>query len=139
MKNLLFTLAATILTFIPAMGQQMESDSNAIVWTYCELLGTQKILTNKVNVEVDYGQEVKAWSFQDDRIVDPATGKAKTFNSMVDAMNFMGLLGWEFVQAYVVSIGNQNVYHWLLKLQVQKNEVGKYIPLTRNEAKKGKG
>lgn len=33
---------------------------------------------------------------------------------MVDAMNFMGKLGWKFVQAYAVTIGNNNVYHWLL-------------------------
>ncbi len=33
---------------------------------------------------------------------------------MVDAMNYMGKRGWEFEQAYVVTIGNQNVYHWLL-------------------------
>ena len=39
----------------------------------------------------------------------------KKFNSMVDAMNWMGSMGWEFVQAYVVTVGNQNVYHWLLK------------------------
>lgn len=41
--------------------------------------------------------------------------KNKSFNSMVDGMNYMGKDGWEFVQAYVVTLGNQNVYHWLLK------------------------
>lgn len=115
-----------------AFSQNIEVDSNAIVWTYCELVGTHKFMSTKVTVEVDYGQEVKPWSFQDDRIVDPTTGKPKSFNSMVDAMNFMGESGWEFVQAYVVTAGNQNVYHWLLKLQVKKNEVGKYVPLTKN-------
>lgn len=39
------------------------------------------------------------------------TGKNIVFNSMVDAMNFMGKLGWEFEQAYVVTMGGQNVYH----------------------------
>lgn len=41
--------------------------------------------------------------------------KSKTFNSMVDGMNYMGQNGWEFVQAYVVTTGSQNVYRWLLK------------------------
>lgn len=46
---------------------------------------------------------------------DPATGKIRVFNSMVDGLNFMGKQGWEFVQAYVVTTGNANVYRWLLK------------------------
>ena len=41
---------------------------------------------------------------------------------MVDAMNYMGTLGWEFEQAYVVTIGGggsaSNVYHWLLSKYV---------------------
>jgi len=46
---------------------------------------------------------------------DEQTGKVKSFNSMVDALNYMGNNGWEFVQAYIVTSGQQNVYHWLLK------------------------
>jgi len=30
----------------------------------------------------------------------------------------MGKKGWNFEQAYVVTIGNQNVYHWLMSKQV---------------------
>ena len=41
------------------------------------------------------------------------------FNSMVDAMNYMGRIGWEFTQAYVITIGKQNVYHWLLKKKLE--------------------
>ena len=47
-----------------------------------------------------------------------ADGKVQEFNSMVDAMNYMGTLGWEFEQAYIVTMGSgagaSNVYHWLL-------------------------
>lgn len=82
---------------------------------YCELLGTQKFLSTKVTVSVDFGQERKF--FGDNRMVD-ADGKVQEFNSMVDAMNYMGTLGWEFEQAYVVTMGSgagaSNVYHWLL-------------------------
>ena len=82
---------------------------------YCELLGTQKFLSTKVTVSVDFGQARKF--FGDNRMVD-ADGKVQEFNSMVDAMNYMGTLGWEFEQAYVVTVGSgagaSNVYHWLL-------------------------
>jgi hypothetical protein len=41
--------------------------------------------------------------------------KTKIFNSMIDGMNYMGEHGWEFVQAYAVTSGNQNVYRYVLK------------------------
>ncbi len=54
-------------------------------------------------------------------------GKPISFNSMVDAMNYMGSLGWKFEQAYVVSMpstmgGGQNVYHWLLSKSISEDE-----------------
>jgi len=118
---------------------QTSDAQDSTTWIYSELVGTQKFLSNKVNVEVDFGQESSFWLPADDQIVDPTTGKPKTFNSMVDAMNFMGESGWEFVQAYVVTISNQNVYHWLLKRQATKGEKGKYVPTTRKDLKKQNG
>ncbi len=38
-----------------------------------------------------------------------------TFNSMVDALNFMHDNGWEYVNNYAVSVGNSSVYKYLLK------------------------
>ncbi len=89
---------------------------------YCELLGTQVPLSKKVTVSVDFGQKSKL--FSNDTLVDE-NGKAIVFNSMVDAMNYMGTMGWEFEQAYVVTIGSgssvTNVYHWLLSKYVDGN------------------
>ncbi len=61
---------------------------------------------------VDFGQ---AASYFEDKSLRDENGNRIVFNSMVDAMNYMGRDGWEFVQAYVVTVGQQNVYHWLLK------------------------
>lgn len=85
---------------------------------YCELLGRGKLLSSKVNVDIDFGQSVSFWV--PDRRYKDENGKPVNFNSMVDAMNFMGTLGWEFVQAYVVTESNQNVYHWLLKMEIKE-------------------
>lgn len=41
--------------------------------------------------------------------------KTKTYSSMMEAMNYMSKNGWEFIQAYVVTKDNQNVYRWILK------------------------
>lgn len=94
-------------------------------WVYCQIVGTQKLLSNKVMVEIDYGQRRKF--FSDQRIRDEA-GAVQDFNSMVDAMNYLGSKGWEFVQAYVVTLGNSNVYHWLLRANMN-NPI--FIPETK--------
>lgn len=80
-------------------------------YIYCELLGEGKFLSTKLNVRVDFGLDV---SYKEKHLRDE-NGDKITFTSMVDAMNYMGSMGWEFVQAYVVTSGNQNVYHWLLR------------------------
>jgi hypothetical protein len=72
-----------------------------------------------VTVVIDYGEETKF--FSDNRLRDEETGKVHAFNSMVDALNYMGSNGWEFVQAYVVTNGQQNVYRWLLKMKKNDN------------------
>ena len=46
-------------------------------------------------------------------------GKVKTFNSMVDALNFMSEKGWEFVQAYVTVEEKDSTTHWLLKKKAE--------------------
>ena len=90
---------------------------------YCELVGTQQLFSKKVTIAVDFGQEQKFMS--NNQLVDE-TGNKIIFNSMVDAMNFMGELGWEFEQAYVVTHGmgktSQNVYHWLLSRYINEEE-----------------
>ena len=55
------------------------------------------------------------------------------FNSMVDAMNYMGKRNWEFEQAYVVTTSNQNVYHWLLSKEVTSDEQIKEGFMTKEE------
>ena len=106
MKRIVIIVSSLFLLALSASAQSK---------VYCELLGTQKFLSTKVTVSVDFGQERKF--FGDNRMVD-ADGKVQEFNSMVDAMNYMGTLGWEFEQAYVVTVGSgagaSNVYHWLL-------------------------
>lgn len=87
-------------------------------YVYCEIMGREKLLSSKVSVDIDFGQSVSFW--MPDRRYKDEDGKPVTFNSMVDAMNFMGSLGWEFVQAYVVTVSNQNVYHWLLKMEIKE-------------------
>lgn len=106
-KTILLAVIALVSTFAYAQDAK---------YIYAELVGTGKLFSNKVTVEIDYGQATSVWK-NDSRLLGE-DGKPIKFNSMVDAMNFMGNQGWEFAQAYVVSTSNQSVYHWLLKRDV---------------------
>lgn len=112
--------------------------SNAQGRTYCELVGTQNLL-GKTIVSIDFGQ---VSLFSDNRMVDE-NGNVLKFNSMVDAMNYMGALGWEFEQAYVVThdYGKSatNVYHWLLSKPYSDDGIGlKTMNMIKQEIKKAK-
>jgi len=48
--------------------------------------------------------------------VQDANGKKKKFNTMIDALNFMHSMGYEYVDAYAITLGNQNVYHSILRI-----------------------
>ncbi len=110
MKKIILILALVFSGFISANAQSK---------IYCELLGTQQFLSKKVTISIDFGQQTKL--FSDNRMVDE-NGNVIVFNSMIDAMNYMGNLGWEFEQAYVVTVGSGStsslVYHWLLSKYV---------------------
>jgi hypothetical protein len=70
-------------------------------------------MTSKVTVSIDFGQRMKF--FADNRLKGD-DGKAVVFNTMVDALNFMGSRGWEFVQAYsAVLNGNNQTTNFLMK------------------------
>lgn len=115
MRKLLFIIAL----LFAALGINAEN------FVYCELVGTGKLFSNKVNVQVDYGQETSFWKGID--YIKDENGNKRQFNSMVDAMNFFGKQGWEFVQAYVITTQSQNVYHWLMKKAVTDEELNKAV------------
>ena len=82
---------------------------------YCLVLATSKLFSTKVTVALDYGQETKLFGMNASSQVKDEAGKIQSFNSVVDALNYMNSQGWEFVNAYVVTIANQNVYHYLMR------------------------
>jgi hypothetical protein len=81
---------------------------------FVQIVGTSKLFSNKLTIEIDFGQENKFWSQKDTQVKD-ADGKKMVFNSMIDALNFMSKIGYNFINAHAITIGNQNVYHYLLQ------------------------
>ncbi len=115
-----------ILFFLlmPVFGRAQTAETK--VEQYCELVAQSRLLTRKVNIDVDYGDERKL--FMDYRLKDES-GKLKKFNTVVDALNYMGQQGWRLVNAFLVTEGAgasiSNVYHYVFKKEFSKEEVDK--------------
>jgi hypothetical protein len=115
----LFLLTAFLLTGLIAFAQEQ--------YVYCRIIGSPRFMTHKINVVIDFGQERQV--FGDNRLQDAATGNPRIFNSMIDALNFMGRQGWEFVQAYTRLEGEREETHYIMKkpfIALDKEEQREY-------------
>lgn len=116
MKKLLFI--SMLLFSISSFAQDPWNPTRV----YCEIVGTGNLTGTKVKIEIDFGQAKHFWTGSTDKFLVDKSGKEITFNSMVDALNYMSQFGWRFEQAYVVtensSMSKQNVYHYLLSKEL---------------------
>jgi hypothetical protein len=87
---------------------------------YCQVIVTPRLLSNKVTIDIDFGEEKSYW--RDNRL-KTYEGKLKKFNTVIDAMNFMGKDDWKFINAYPVINGNTTIYHFAFKKEFLKTEV----------------
>ena len=115
MKKLLLITVLAILV-VAATAQETRK-------TFCQIVGTGKVLSSKIRVQIDFGQKRSYWNQYKNFMVDE-TGKRIEFYSMVDAMNYLAKFRWKFEQAYVVTneSTNQNVYHWLLSKDIVSDD-----------------
>ena len=86
---------------------------------YCEVLGMSGVFSSKVTVTIDFGDAKSVWK---DNRVKNEDGSVKKFNSMIDALNYMGAEGWKLVNAFPITSGNQNVYHYVFKKEFEKKD-----------------
>ena len=108
----------TMLALICSIGAVAQNEVNGKKVTYIQLMGYQKMLSHKVRVVVDLGQDNWRYQFK----LRDEKGKPIPFNSMVEVLNYMTKRGWEYVNSYPVTVTNQNVYHFLLKKYVANEE-----------------
>lgn len=89
---------------------------------YCELVAQGKLFSPKVSIDVNFGEERKF--FKDTRLRDEMTGKLKVFNSVTDALNYMGFQGWTLVNAFPISTpSGPQVYHFYFKKLFLKEDL----------------
>ena len=111
---------------ICAYAQKTDSISSPKTKTvFAQIMGINKNLLgigNKLSIEIDFGEENSFWGNDGRNEVVDENGKEIKFNTMVDAMNFMGERGWVYTDSYVVTVGKQNVIHWLLRKEIGVDE-----------------
>lgn len=107
----------SMLAHAQEMNATVSAQQGATKTVFAQIVGINKNVLgigNKISVEIDFGLEKNFWGRDGRDMVVDENGKEIKFNSMVDAMNFMGERGWTYEDSYVVTIANQHVIHWLL-------------------------
>ena len=97
------------------------AQDTAKVEQYCRLVAISRLFSNKVNIDVDFGDERKF--FTDTRMRDDETGRVKKFNTVVDALNYLGSQGWTMINAFPVTEGSSTVYHFYFRKPFRKQDV----------------
>lgn len=113
----------TIFLLMLLVTASAYAQDSTLVEQYCELVSQPRALSNKVTIDVNFGEERKFFS-GDKRLRDEVTGKVKKFNSLVDALNYMGAQGWKLVNAFPITVGTTaQVYHFYFRKLFSKEEV----------------
>jgi len=88
---------------------------------YCEVVATPRLLSNRVTIDIDYGETRSIW--KDNRIRDEK-GKLIKFNTLVDALNYMGTNGWKLVNAFpaYTATNAPPVYHYVFRKEFLKKD-----------------
>jgi hypothetical protein len=87
---------------------------------YCEVVATSRMMSNKVTIDINYCEQRSIW--RDHRVKDDE-GKLVKFNSVVDALNYLGKEGWKMVNAFPIQVGSgPAVYHYVFKKVFPKSD-----------------
>ena len=105
--------------FLIAFISYAQADTTKVE-QYCQVIATPRLLSNKVTIDVDFGEEKSFWG---DTRLRTESGKLKKFETIIDAMNYMGKAGWIFINAFPVRIGDTEVYHFAFKKQFSRNNL----------------
>ena len=115
MKKLLLIAIIGLLSLAPSIAQTINGTPiKDIDVEFIQIVGTSKLMSKKVTIEIDFGQFNSIWKQKDTQMLDK-DGKKLVFNSMIDALNFWNENGYEFIDANAMAVGNVNVYHYLLR------------------------
>jgi hypothetical protein len=111
-------LIITVFLFSVCIANAQKDTS--VVEQYCQLIATPRLLSNKVTIDIDYGEEKSFWR---DTRLKTDEGNVKKFNTIIDALNYMGRAGWIFMNAYPVHMAQTEIFHFAFKKQFPRSEL----------------
>ncbi len=119
MKPILPLVLLIFALSLPSQGQFVDGISiRNLESEHVLMVGTPVLLSPKITIDIDFGQQDRALVIRDTEVRDE-NDRPILFNSIVDALNFMSTIGYEFVQAYTMtSTSNDSItstVHYLLK------------------------
>jgi hypothetical protein len=114
MKKIIGFAACCFISFASFAQTVNDKPIAEIDVEYIQIVGTNRLLSNKMNIELDFGQVNKLFIARDAQVKD-ASGKVVIFNSMMDALNFMSEAGYEFVNAHTTNLNNLITYYYILR------------------------
>ena len=110
--------AQDVVEVAPAQITEVEGFNPASKRVYAELSASSRPFSTKVNVAIDFGQSTSWLGAMSESMIVDESGKEIKFDSMIDAMNYLGQFGWKFAQAYVVPYGDEGdisgTVYWIL-------------------------
>lgn len=110
MKKFLFVICVAFPFFSFA---QTDTTGTKQKEEYCMLVATGKFFGKKINVSVDFGQEMPLLG--NERLRD-GNGNVMNFNSIVAALNYMAKNGWLLVNAVPSESGSSGtVFYYVMR------------------------
>lgn len=98
-----------------------DQDIREITSPYIEVSVTDRLLSDKVNVDIDFGQDTKFFTFKNEVSIKDGNKRVK-FNSKISVLNFFLKFGYELhtVATMPMQQGGTN-------LRIDKNSNGGFI------------
>ena len=117
MKKIMALVVLAFLFVTAVSAQEVATDKK---FNYCELVCKKKLLSNKVKCFMDYGQHTTLLNEKRKMKLKDEEGKVLKFESNIDALNFLGLQGWEVIDTYYITIKKDTYFGYLLKQEVKE-------------------
>ena len=107
-----------------------KQDIREITSPYIEVSVTDRLFSDKVNVDIDFGQDTKFFTFKNEVSIKDGNKRVR-FNSKISVLNFFLKFGYELhtVATMPAQLGNTN-----LRLDKNSNEgfITKYFLINTN-------
>jgi hypothetical protein len=116
-----FTLFLSALAFSQVYVDGIAIDT--LNTPYCQLIGSNATFFTRAHITIDYGQRYVSTGLNRQQITGPDR-QPITFNSTIDALNFMVRQGWELVFSQVIGkeSGSESTFIYMLQRKKKYRE-----------------